>query len=120
MSLILSWLILSLSVYLAAVLLPDVHLRDFGSAIVVAGLFGILNFFLGWIFYTMLGLLTLGIGFVLTLVTRWVVNAILLKLVDGLTDRITIDGFWPAMAAAFLMAVFGTVGEALLNSGGLF
>jgi uncharacterized membrane protein YvlD (DUF360 family) len=53
-------------------------------------------------------------------VTRWIVNAIVLKLVDGLTDRITIDSFWAAMAAAFLMAVFGTVGETLLNSAGLF
>ena len=120
MSLIVSWLVLSLAVYLAAVLVPDVHLRDFGSAVIVAGLFGVLNFFLGWFFYTVLGLLTLGIGFVFALVTRWIVNAIVLKLVDGLTDRITIDSFWAAMAAAFLMAVFGTVGETLLNSAGLF
>jgi putative membrane protein len=47
MSLIVSWLVLSLAVYLAAVLVPDVHLRDFGSAVIVAGLFGVLNFFLG-------------------------------------------------------------------------
>jgi len=37
---------------------------------VVAALIGVLNFFLGWIFCVLLGLATLGLGFLLALITR--------------------------------------------------
>ena len=116
MSLFLSWVILSLAVWLTAVILPGFHVRSAGSAILVAALFGVLNFFLGWIFFILLGLATLGLGFLLAFITRWSVNAILLKLVDGLTDHLTIDSFWWALGGALMMSVLGSVGEVLVRS----
>ncbi len=115
MSLLLSWAILSLAVWFTAVILPGFHVKSAGSAIVVAALFGVLNFFLGWIFFMLLGLATLGLGFLLAFITRWIVNAILLALVDGLTDHLTIDGFRWALGGALLMSVLGSVGEALVR-----
>ena len=50
MNLILSWAILSFAVWLTAEVLPGFHVKSFGSAILVAALFGVLNFFLGWLF----------------------------------------------------------------------
>ena len=47
MSLLLSWLILSFAVWLTATILPGFHVKSFGSAILVAALFGILDFLLG-------------------------------------------------------------------------
>ena len=114
MGILLSWIILSLAVWLTAVFLPGVHLRDFWSAFVVSALFGILNFFLGWIFFTLFTILTLGIALILAFVTRWVINAIILKIVAALTDRLEIDGFGWALLAALMMSGLGTLGQWLL------
>ena len=99
MDFLLSWLILSLGVLAAARLLPGVHVPDFWAAVIVAAIFGVLNFFLGWLIFVLLGFATLGIGFLLAFLTRLVVNAILLKLTDALSDHITIRGFGNAFLA---------------------
>jgi len=115
MNLILSWLILSFAVWLTAVILPGFHVRSVGSAILVAALFGILNFFLGWIFFVLFTVATLGLAWLLAFLTRWIINAILLKLTDALTDRLTIDGFGWALAGALMMSALGTFGEWLVR-----
>jgi steroid 5-alpha reductase family enzyme len=48
MSLLISWLILSISVWIAASIVPGVQVKGFGGAIVVAAIFGILNWAIGW------------------------------------------------------------------------
>lgn len=118
MTLLLSWLILTLAVWLTAVLLPGFHIKNFSSAILVAALFGVLNFFLGWLLFAVFTVATLGIAWLLAFITRWVIDAIILKLVDSLTDRLKIDGLGWALAGAFLMAAIGTLGEWLVRGGG--
>jgi putative membrane protein len=71
----------------------------------------------GWLLFVIIGIGTLGLGFLLAFVTRWVVNAILLKVTDALTDRLTIRGFGPALLAALVMSVLGTFGEYLVTRG---
>jgi putative membrane protein len=116
MSLILSWIILSLAVWFTAVVLPGFHVKSFGSAFVVAALFGILNFFLGWIFFAVLTIATLGIALLLAFITRWIINAIILKLVDALTDHLTIDSFGWALGGALMMSALGTLGEWVIRA----
>jgi putative membrane protein len=111
MSLILSWLILSLAVWVTAVVLPGFHVKSFGSAILVAAIFGVLNFFLGWLFWVVFAIATLGIALLLAFITRWIINAILLKLTDALTDHLTIDSFGWALGGALMMSALGTLGE---------
>jgi putative membrane protein len=111
MSLILSWLILSFAFWLTAVILPGFHVKSPGSAIIVAALFGILNFFLGWIFFTLFTIATLGLAWLFAFITRWIINAIILKLTDALTDRLTIDSFGWALGGALMMSLLGTLGE---------
>lgn len=117
MSFLLSWLILTVAVWLTAMLLPGFHVRNFGSAIVVAALIGVLNFLLGWILFAFFTVATLGIAWLLAFVTRWIIDAIVLKLVDGMSDRLRIDGFGWALAGAFVMSVLGTLGEWLVRGG---
>jgi putative membrane protein len=116
MSLLLSWLILSFAVWLTATILPGFHVKSFGSAIVVAALFGVLNFLLGWLLFTVFTIATLGLAWLLAFITRWIINAIILKLTDKLTDRLTIDGFRWALAGAFMMSALGTLGEWLVRT----
>ncbi|RYF11890.1 MAG: hypothetical protein EOO40_02420 [Deltaproteobacteria bacterium] len=113
-ALILSWLALAGSVYVTASLLPGVHLRSGTDAFAVAAIFGVLNTLLGWALFISIGLGTLGIGFLVKVLTRWLVNAILLAITDRCTDRLTIDGFGWALGAALMMSACGSVLEILI------
>lgn len=114
MSLLLSWLILTVIVLLTAAIIPGFSVRGFWGAVLVAALFGTLNFFVGWLLFIALGLGTLGLGFLLAFVTRWVVDAILLKIVDAFADSLTIVSWGRAFLAAIVMSGLGTLAELLL------
>jgi putative membrane protein len=115
MSILISWLILTVAVWIAAAIVPGVSVKGIGGAIVVAAIFGIVNWLIGWLFFFVIGIATLGLGFLLAFITRWVVDAIILKLTDLLTDRLTIRGFGPALLAALVMSALGTLGEWLVR-----
>jgi putative membrane protein len=64
--------------------LPDVQVRSTGAAIVVAVVFSVLNFFLGWLIHVLLfvpALLTLGLLFFFV---PFIVNTVMLWLTDKL------------------------------------
>ena len=65
MHLLLTWLVLSIAVWLTAAILPGFRVKGFWGAIKAAAVFGTLNFLLGWLFFVVLGIATLGIGFIL-------------------------------------------------------
>jgi putative membrane protein len=111
MELLLSWLVLTLAVWLTAVLLPGFEVSSFGGAVIVAAIFGILNWALGWLFFVVIGIGTLGLGFLLAFLTRWLVNAILLKITDAVSKSLHIRSFSTALVGALLMSLFGTIGE---------
>lgn len=116
MALILNWLILSLAVWLTAAILPGFHVKNFKSALLVSVIFGVLNFFLGWLFFTVFTVMTLGLAWLLAFITRWIIDAILLKITDKMTDHLTIDGFGQALWGALIMAALGTFGQWVVYS----
>ncbi len=116
MELLLSWLVLSFAVWITDAVLPGFHVKSFGSAILVAAIFGILNFLLGTLMFAAFTVMTLGLAWLLAFITRWIINSILLVLTDKLTDHLTIDSFGWAMGGALMMSLVGTVGEALLRA----
>lgn len=70
---------------------PSVHIKSVGTAIIVAIVFSVLNFFLGWVIRFMLfvpAILTLGILFAFV---PFIVNAIVLWLTDKLMANFEID-----------------------------
>lgn len=112
MGLILSWLVLSLSVWVTAALLPGFEVRGGAWGIIkVAALFGLLNWLIGWLIFFLIGIGTLGLGFLFTFLTRWLVSAILLKIVDALSSSLKIESFGRALLAAMLMSAIGTAAE---------
>jgi len=116
MELLLSWLVLSLAVWVTDAVLPGFHVKSFGSAILVAAIFGILNFLLGWLLFAVFTVVTLGIAWLLAFITRWIINAILLVLTDKLTDHLKIDSFGWALGGALMMSLVGTFGEWVVRS----
>ena len=111
MQMLLSWLVLSISVWVTAAILPGFRVNGFGGAVRAAAVFGILNWLLGWLIFGFIGIATLGIGFLLAFLTRWLVMAILLKFVDGLSSNFKIDSFGTAVVGALLMSGIGTLAE---------
>ncbi len=114
MNLLLSWLILSFAVWLTAAILPGFHIKNYKSALIVSFIFGLLNLLLGWLFFAVFTVLTLGIAWLLAFITRWIINAILLKITDKLTNHLTIDSFGWALVGALMISAIGTVGQWLL------
>ena len=114
--LIVSWLVLTATVLLTAAILPGITVRGIGGALVVAALFGLLNVAIGWLLFIAIGVGTLGVGFVLAFVTRWIVDAILLKIVDAISASISIATFGHALLAAMVMSALGTVFEWLIQA----
>jgi putative membrane protein len=111
MGILLSWLVLSLSVWLTAMILPGFSVNGAYGAVKVAALFGLLNWLLGKLIFVVIGIGTLGIGFLLAFLTRWIVNAILLKITDALSSSLKIKSFGYALLAALVMSGFGTLAE---------
>lgn len=118
MSLLLNWLILTIAVWVTAVALPGFHVKSFKDAIVVALFVGLLNFFVGWLFWTVFTVLTLGLALLLSFITRVIINAIILKLVDSMTDRLTIDGFKWAVIGAIVISAISTLANWLIGGTG--
>jgi len=116
MSLLVSWLMLSIAVWITSAVLPGFHVKDFVSAMLVAAIFGILNFLLGWLLFGVFTIVTLGIAYLLAFITRWIIDAILLMLTDRLTDRLKVDSFGWALGGALMMSAIGTAGEWLVRS----
>ena len=116
MSLILSWLILTLAVWVTSAILPGFHVKSPKSALLVAAIFGVLNFLLGWLLFAICSVATLGIAWLLAFITRWIINAILLVITDKLTDHLKIDSFGWALGGALVMSLVGTLGEWLLRA----
>jgi putative membrane protein len=116
MSLILSWLILSFAVWVTDAVLPGFHLKSGKSALLIAAIFGLLNFLLGWLLFAVFTVVTLGLAWLLAFITRWIINAILLVIIDKLTDHLKIDSFGWALLGALVMSLIGTLGEWAVRS----
>jgi putative membrane protein len=117
MNLLLSWLILSVAVWLTAVILPGFEVRGFKGAVIVAAIYGLLSVLLGKLLFFVIGVATLGIGFVLAFVTKWVVFTLLVKLTDALSESLTVKSWQTAGLAALLMTGIGEVGRWALGVG---
>ena len=109
MTLLISWLILTVAVWATAAVLPGFHVKDFKGALIVSAIFGLLNFLLGWLLFLVFTVATLGLAWLLAFITRWLINALLLKLTDQLTDHLKIDSFGWALGGAFVISVVATV-----------
>lgn len=105
MSTILNILLLSLAVYVVARVLPGIRLKNFGTAIIVAIVYSVINFLL----FKILVFLTLPATILTFGLFIFVINAFLLWLTDKFLDDFKIDGFFTTLIAAFLITVINNV-----------
>ena len=99
---LIKWLVLAVAIGLTEVILPGIDIDGgFGSLLLVAAVFGIINAVLGPIAKLLtfpLIILTLGLFSI-------VINALLFLLTDWLLDRLDIDGFLPALGGAVIISI---------------
>ncbi|MEJ5961175.1 phage holin family protein [Pedobacter immunditicola] len=106
MGFILELLINAGVLFLLAYLMPSVTIKNYGTAIVVALVIGILNATVGFLLRIPLNIVTLGL---LNFVVRLVVTAVVIKLADKLFSGFEVRGFGSALIIAVVMALVGSL-----------
>lgn len=98
---LLSVILSSIAVYVAGNVMSGVHLKDFGTAVIVAVVLGLINTFIRPILLILtlpINILTLGLfTFVIMGFTVWLVA----QIVPGFQ----VDSFWWAMGFAIILAI---------------
>jgi putative membrane protein len=113
-SLLIRWVVLGVAFAFTSWLLSGMSVTGgFWAYVWVSAIFGVVNAIIGTILRILtfpLTLLTLGLFSV-------VVNAILLEITDGLTDRLFIDEFWwTAILAAIVISIVSMILDAMLDA----
>jgi putative membrane protein len=103
--LLISWLTNALVLGVVTAILTDVHVDDFGSLLVAAVVFGVLN----TMFKPLLRLITLPFA-VLTFGLAWFfVSMLMLDLTAAIASGFFIDGFWTLVWATVMVWVVNMV-----------
>jgi len=108
-NILLGWLSATLGLWLAANVLRGVRLSSFVDAVWAGALTGILLWALSGPLFVLLGIGTLGIGFLLWFITRWVAAALIIMLASKLSSRLEVKGFVNALVTSFIIAAIGVV-----------
>jgi putative membrane protein len=113
-ALLIRWLAFAAAFAVTAWLLDGMDVSGgFGTYLWLALLFGIVNAIIG----TILRLLSLPLMVITLGLFSIVINAFLLKILDWITDRFTIDHFfWTAIWGAIILAVVSVVLDLLLGA----
>ena len=98
---LINMLILSVTIFLVSQVLPGIQVKNFGTAIVVAIVYSVINFFTGWL----LVLVTLPVIIVTFGLFKLVINAFLLWLTDLLIDDFEIKDLLTTFVAASLITL---------------
>jgi putative membrane protein len=114
LNLLVSWLVASTAVWVTAKVLPGFTVEGVKGAIVGSAVLGLLQVLIGWLLYFIIGVGTLGLGFLLGFITRCVVTALLLLLVSKATSAIKVAGFGTAFLGAVGISVVTEVITRLL------
>jgi putative membrane protein len=90
-------------------IVPGVKVRGIGSAVLVALVFGLLNFLVGWLLTLVVTVLSLpltclSLGLFKLLIPT-LVFAALLKITDAVLESFELEGWWPALAMGLLFSL---------------
>ena len=105
MNWIIRLLLNGLAVVLTAYLLPEVEVRDYGTALIVALILAVVNVVVKPILVVLtipITILTLGL-FLL------VINAAIILFVDNLVGGFEVGGFWWALLFSLILSIFNSL-----------
>jgi putative membrane protein len=113
---ILQVLVNAVILLVVANMMRRVHVRNFGTALVVALIIGLLSMLLMWLLVFILNVATLGLFFFMGLgfVIRVFAFAIVIEITDKISSGFTTDGFWPSLWLAIILAIVGAALDGIL------
>ena len=101
MSTLANILILSVAVFLVANVIPGIWMKNYGTAVIVAVVYSVVNFLFGWL----LILLSLPFMIITFGLFKLVINAILLWATDKLIEDFKIKDFFTTFIAALCITL---------------
>jgi len=112
--LLIRWAVLAAAFAITAWLLSGVDVSGgFWAYVWVSAIFGIVNLLIG----TVLRILTLPLMLLTLGLFSIFVNALLLQIVDGITDHFTIDEFWwTAIWAAIILSIVSMILDMIVRT----
>lgn len=105
MDILINLLIYSIAVYVTAQILPGVSLANFSTAVVVTIILGLVNAFIKPVFL----FLTLPISILTLGLFTFVINALMIILVDMIIGGFEVDSFWWALAFSLVLSLVTSV-----------
>ncbi len=98
-------LLLSVSVFLVAQFLPGIRLKNFGTAVIVAVIYSLISYLIGWL------LIILSLPFIIITfgLFKFVINGFLLLITDKMMEDFEIDGIGTTLLAAFLITIMDSI-----------
>ncbi|CCD36330.1 Predicted membrane protein [Candidatus Paraburkholderia kirkii UZHbot1] len=110
MTVLLTWLINALALLIITYLMPSIHIRSFGTALVIAVVLGLINA----IIRPILIILTLPVTIVTLGLFILVVNALCFWLCSSLLKGFEVSGFWSAFFGSILYSIVSWLLAALV------
>lgn len=114
LTILIGWATATLGLWIASKALGGVTLASFADAVWAGALFGVLHWMLSGPLFVLLGIGSLGLGFLFAFITRWVTTALLVLLAASISKRLQVRSFLDALVTAFIIAATGTVVRWLL------
>ncbi len=111
MGILISILINGLAVFFTSYILPGVKVDSFITAIIVAVVLGIVNF----VVKPILHLLTLPITILTLGLFTFVINALMILLVDYLVTGFHVDNFWAALLFSLVLSLVSSLLRSLTD-----
>lgn len=106
MKLILRWVVLTISIWVTAAVIPGIHVNGgVRTYLWIALVFGLINAILG----TVIKILTFPLSLVTFGLFLIVINAAMLELTAKWTSNLTIDGYWSAFFGALIISIIGQI-----------
>lgn len=112
MELIIKWLIMTVSVLIAAYVIPGVMVRSFFSALWVALFLGIVNMLLKPI----LILITLPINILTLGLFTFVINGVIILLASWAVKGFQVSGFWIAVLFSIVLSLINYLMNLLIGA----
>lgn len=113
---LITWASYTVALWAVSQVLPGFRISGgLRGALGVATIFGLLNWALGWFLAGVIGVLTLGLGFLFSVVTHWIVTAGLLMVTDAFSERLKIQSMKTAALGALGVSGLGPAVEWLLH-----
>ncbi|MEX3557682.1 MAG: phage holin family protein [Burkholderia sp.] len=110
MTVILTWIINALALLIITYLVPSIHIKSFGTALIIAVVLGLIN----TIIRPVLILLTLPVTIVTLGLFILVVNALCFWLASSLLKGFQVSGFWSALLGSILYSIVSWLLSALI------